>query len=426
MPSRPATPTFFATIASYWAALKGWQRTAIIVVATLAALFIRRPDAFFRPQFWAEDFIFLILAEKLGWVTFTLPQSGYLHLMPRTIAWTATRLDPALQPAFFLLGWLIVLFAVVFSCLSRRLDLPYKPLLAAAVVLVPHTGEVFFNPTNVQWVAALGLLLTAFKAEPVRWLDWLVDILFVVFSGLSGPFAMFTLPLFARRLWNRRTAASAFLLTGVIAAALIQSWFIYHSPPDLEFVGPFSAYDLVVNIAYRLPDNVFFGALLTGAAGQSAALIVGAITLAFVGFSVWQIGRVPEHQLHRRDIAWFIGYLVCLLGITTIRKRFDLWGFGDITNGDRYFFIAKVILLWITIAACGAAQQRWLKWSLALLLVCSITTNLPRFRFAHYIDTHWYAQCADIRAGREVEVRINPGWRFKYRRGSVDSFGPLQ
>ena len=412
--------------ATAWSLTSG-KRLVLAATALLLVLFARRPDAFYRPQFWAEDFIFLILAEKFGLSTFTWPQSGYLHLLPRSIAWPATFLDPALQPPFFLLGSLAVTLGVALSCLSLRLPLPFKPLLALAVVLVPHTGEVFFNPTNVQWIACLGLLLTALKSDPRTLGEWAVDCFFVIFGGLSGPFAIFALPLFVRRIWQRRTKATWILAIAVAAAAATQTWFIGHAPADQEFSGPFSGFNLAANLAFRWPDNVFFGILLQPQAGKLVAILAGGAALAVILAAIWQTGRTGDAQARRlrSDLVWLFVFVVCLLASTTVRKRFDVWGFGDLHNGDRYFFIAKVVLLWIAIAACGSIAGSWLKWTVAALLICGLLANLPRFRFAPYHDFEWYKLCPAIRADQELMIRINPAWTFKYRRGSDDSVGPL-
>ena len=147
--------------------------------------------------------------------------------------------------------------------------------------------------------------------------------------------------------------------------------------------------------------------------------MLGLTTLGFIGFAAWRSER------HRAALFWLGGFVLCLLATITVRKRFDLWGFGDLTNGDRYFFIPKVVLLWAAGIVFAAAQIRWVKWTAFALMVCSVATNAPRYKFATNADYGWYAKCAEIRAGGEVEVVINPGWKFKYRRGSPNSVGPL-
>jgi hypothetical protein len=67
-------------------------------------------------------------------------------------------LDPAWWPAFYNGVSFVIWLAVLARLFSSRLDLPGKPWLALAIIAVPHTGEVFFNITNLQW-------LTAFRAD---------------------------------------------------------------------------------------------------------------------------------------------------------------------------------------------------------------------------------------------------------------------
>ena len=157
---------------------------------------------------------------------------------------------------------------VLGSCLSRRHDLPLKAWLAAMVLLVPHSGEVFFNPTNAQWVAALGILITTLKNDPARPREWFADLGFVFVAGLSGPFIIFVAPFFAIRFVLRKSRASGVLFGAAVLAAAVQMGFIAHAPTDREFSGPFTLLGLFANVCFRLPCNAFFGVLITAAAGQ--------------------------------------------------------------------------------------------------------------------------------------------------------------
>ena len=62
-------------------------------------LYARMPDAFSHPQFWAEDgTIFFLDAHSGGWRALLDPYSGYLHLIPRAVAWLAELLPYELIP----------------------------------------------------------------------------------------------------------------------------------------------------------------------------------------------------------------------------------------------------------------------------------------------------------------------------------------
>lgn len=393
--------------------------TLVAVACTaLVILVVRRPDAFLLPQFWAEDFLFLIEAERHGLASLLMPRAGYLHLIPRTLAWLATPLDPSLQPAFFLAGSLGVLAAVMAACLSSRHDLPAKPALALAVVLVPHTGEVFFNPTNAQWFAALALLLLVFKRDPTRPLEWLVDATTVLFAGLSGPFVLFLLPLFAFRTWSRRTRASTLLLAAVAGTACLQGWQLAHAPTEPELQGMFSAINLAANVSLRLPLTLVLGAAAGTAPGRPAVIAAGAALLLLLALAVVRARR------HRTEMFLILAFIATILAVTAVRKRFDLWMFGDTWNGDRYYFIPKIGLIWIALLLATDRERPLARIAATAVVAVGLLLNAPLYHFKPYIDYGWYAQCADIRAGKKVTVKTNPDWTYHYQRhGSTE--GPF-
>lgn len=382
---------------------------AVLALAVLI-LFARRPDAFLHPQFWAEDFLFFGDAERYGIKSLVMPIVGYLHLIPRTIAWLSAPWDPLLQPILYTLGSLGVVMVVLLGCLSTRHDLPWKPLLALAVVLVPHSGEVFFNPTNTQWIAALTLLLVACKRDPTTRLQTATDVGTLVFAGLSGPFSIFALPGFALRAWQRRSHSS-FVYLGVSAiTAAIQLACILILPSFPEFTGEFSSIKLLTIISYRLPFTLYLGVAATTQLGP----------IVPIGFAVLVLGlfaaasaRLRENRL---ELTFLVLFIATLLVATTFKKRFDLWNFGDLSNGDRYFFIPKVVILWISIILASQSTHQRLRKLLLVLTLAGLVLNLPRFSFAPFKIHPWYSLCPDIRQGKKIEIKINPGWTFRYQR----------
>lgn len=393
---------------------------AAIAVGAVALLLLRRPDAFLRPQFWAEDFLFLIDAETQGAGALFVPRAGYLHALPRLAGLVATGLDPVLQPAIFLLAWLAAAFVVVGSCLSSRLDLPAPARLGciAAFVLVPHSGEVFFNPTNAQWVAALALLLTALKAEPARRRDWLVDGGVILVAGFSGPFALAALPVFAWQAACRRRRASFLRLALVAVPAAVQAAIALRGPADTEFSGPFSATGLVASLVYRIPGVVLLGPEGVRGITREAAWVVAFVCAGLLGLVI------QRTRAQRSTLVAILLFGAVVIAMTALRKRPDLWAYGDVANGDRYFFIPKVLLLWFVVIAGAAAHRRWLRRSAGALLVVALVLNAGQFRFRPYRDYGWYELAPRIRRGETVVVTVNPDWEFNYRRGAKDAGGP--
>src|SRR5258708_2179434 len=81
-------------LAKWWSS----NRRAAIMLAATVILLIRKTDAFANPQFWAEDFTFLLNGQDDGIRALFVPLAGYLHAIPRLIAAIAAPLDPCLQP----------------------------------------------------------------------------------------------------------------------------------------------------------------------------------------------------------------------------------------------------------------------------------------------------------------------------------------
>lgn len=404
--------------------LKGFPKVAAIASSWPAVLAIcilllvaRRPDAFIKPQFWAEDFLFLTDAETSGFHSLIEPKAGYLHAIPRLAALTARIVDPILQPAVFLVWWLIVWGLLFFSIYSPRSLLPGKSLLALATVLVPHQGEVFFNPTNAQWIGGLALVLVALRSDPKSPIAWTFDVGVLILLGLSGPFSIVCVPLLLLRWWHERSWQSAVLFVTCLSVAIVQYRFIASYPPDTEFTGPFSAASLLAAFCYRIPAGLVVGAAFLPNLGRATIIGVGLMLIAGM---VWRTCAVRGQRILLTLVAAMILFFV----VGTLRKRFDLWAHLTLTGGDRYFYIPKVIALWVlTIVACTDPKSV-ARWAASTALVASMIVNTTLFRFPDYREYGWYAQCDDIRSGKEVVVTVNPDWKFRYQRGKGIIFGP--
>src|SRR3954471_24873676 len=196
-----------------------WAAVGLAVVV----LFIRRPWALATPQLWAEDgSIHLLDNDNFGAHAILMPYRGYLHLLPRLIAWTASLFaDVSHWPLFYNTAAFLIMVALLARFTSSRLDLPGKPWLVLSFVLAAHTNELFFNITNLHWVTSFFLLQQVFIARPKNDAMLLGDLLIILVVGLTGPFVVVFLPLFAWRWWRDRCLENtAFLLAAVTAAAI--------------------------------------------------------------------------------------------------------------------------------------------------------------------------------------------------------------
>ena len=195
------------------------------VIAPLAVVIARRPDAIFNPQFWAEDGkVFYADAYNFGFRSVAWPVAGYLQTLPRLAALLS--LGFPFRAAPFVLNCIAIVVQVLPAVLllSKRLDPvgTWRPrcLLAFLYLTLPNSHELHGNITNAQWALALSALLVIF-ARPAKSLPARVfDIVVVGLCSLTGPFVILIAPIgVAKRYMDRPETAAAFTLALAPTAA---------------------------------------------------------------------------------------------------------------------------------------------------------------------------------------------------------------
>jgi hypothetical protein len=381
-------------------------------------LFLRYPDWFFRPRLWAEDLpVFFVGARVDGPTAILAPYAGYIHLIPRLIAWLGAGLDPSRIPAFYLYSSFVVTLLVVARVFSRRLGLPCRPVLALAIVAVPHTGEIFLNITNIQWITALSLVLTLVMRDPGSASEWAGDIAVLLLAGLTGPFSVFLLPFFILRALERRTAASGWVLAVLGLAAAVQGWHLFGnlrgSVPGASG-GTVEVTNLAAVLSSRLPL-----ALLGSqgwVAGVSRAFVIGAGVCGALAIFAMAFAR-GGYRRERICLLMFAGVLVAF---STARVREDLWDYREMVNGDRYFYIPKVLLLWVVLTylwrrSLSSLSPAMLTAAAGLYCVSMIPYVELGGHGARHVERPYFAwdvYCGSIRSGNEVAAEVSPGWRI--------------
>jgi hypothetical protein len=388
----------------------GWCLAVTMAVLAAAILLLRRPDALLRPQFKAEDgVIFFNDAYEQGPGCLLAPYAGYLHTVPRIVACLAMAFDPAWAPAFYALASLLVQLSVIAVLFSPRVDLPAKPWLALALVLAPHTGEVFVNLTNAQWPLAMVLVLMLIARDPDTPGQSLADMLTVTLSGLTGPFIVFLMPLFAGRAMKRRSVASVLLalLAGLIAG--VQLAFLARERAALVLQGSADPWRFLGILSARLYGTFFGGYGIPHFTATLGWVVLGGAITAVLA---WRAFRPGPWAGARRLLA---GAWVCLVVPVGIKFFRDAEIISYPVNGDRYFYLPHVLLAWMIVLECARAKGSW-RILAAVPLVVALAANLPSFRAAPLTDYAWPRQVQAIREGRAFAIPINPvGWMMVSR-----------
>lgn len=386
-----------------------WKSASLIATlfVVAGALYLRKPGVFARPQFWAEDgsiFYYQAVLDRASAVF--EPYNGYLHLVMRLTAALAAAGDPLYAPTVFLAVSFLLTLAVAAACFSPRVDLPCRPLLALSLVLVPHTGEVFANLTNLQWILALGLLLLLLAEDARTPWQWGADLGGVVLLGLTGPFVVLWLPLFWWRFLRRRTCAAGTLAGIAAALAGVQVTSLFTHPwPQAPGTSPWI--DWLRVPSQRLAGSLFMPASL---AEHTPLVVMAGVGLACFGGMFWLAARAPG----RREQRWMMLAAAALIVAGVLYKfRGELGQIRAIGNGDRYFYLPKVVLLWSLVCELPTAGAR--RWINGALLAVSLLASVTSFRAPDYVDYHWSEYAARIRTGKPVTIPINPpGWSVSF------------
>jgi hypothetical protein len=400
-----------STIAAFRA---WWQnpRLTFWVLAGLALLlFLRKPHQLHTPQLWAEDgSIFLVQADLHGASAITMPYMGYLHTLPRLIAWTAPKLlDPAWWPHFYNGISFVIWLAVLARLFTSRFDLPGKPWLALAFAIVPHSGEVFFNVTNLQWLTAFVLIQQAMIAAPRNSAERIGDRLILAFVTLTGPFGIAFLPLIVWRWWRDRSRDNAWLVIIVVLGAAIQAWFVIRTGPRFEFQSePLQLGPTFVVLARRLVAWPLFG--------RDLALGLSTVTVGWLGvvmlvlLPAWAL-RPHRHRLLRAQI---VAALALITAAAVYRTRPDTWAADNLDFGDRYFYIPRVLLAWLLIWEFNATPR-----VVAILARVSglivLLVQLRTYSVVAPTNYHWADHVDPIRRGVPADIPTLPErWTLHY------------
>ena len=385
-----------------------FERTSFALLLVVLAVVLRRPDALFHPQFELEDgAVFFGQNYNFGWHAIFIPYSGYLHLIPRLVAFAAGALPLVLQPAAYVYTALAVLLAVTARLFRPGVRLPRKLWLALAIVLtVRGTGESLVNLASVQWFLALVpvlLILEDATARSRRRAVW--DLVVLALIGLSTPIVALCAPLFAWRLVRTRSRWSALCLGAAVATGMIQQWFHHRQPVDPSVLP--TAEQWAIFLGSKCAGVLLFGSTLAQTAVSpwlALALLVGLVALL--------VGLTRQRPRLREPAVVFalFGALMLLGGMMRFVKTIDLC--LPILQEDRYLYLPRLMLGWALLLPVGGARPGWRRTLLAGALALAALSAAVDLRCPARPDRQWAQQVAGVRPGCWAWLKGNPHWNI--------------
>ena len=252
----------------------------------LLLLVSRDPYRLIDAPLWAEDGpLWIYDAYNTGIASLLIPHTGYLQTFPRLIGFSTNLVPLEWVPTIFALAGFLTQVLPAWLMLTDRGKTLIPNLWARLLLIlfylgVPNSFETFVNVTNAQWHIAIVMFLIIIMTVPKTRFWRIVEYLYLVIGGLSGPFSFVLAPL---AWWQARTEFSFRGARGVQAlmltlTALIQAGFVIASAGSERHLQP-------------------LGATLTG----FARITVGQIFLAAIIGSK-HVSRLEQMPLWHADI----------------------------------------------------------------------------------------------------------------------------
>jgi hypothetical protein len=376
----------------------------ICIVSITTILYWRRPDAFYNPQFWAEDGnYFFTNAFFLGVKSFLIPLSGYYHTLARLVAWIGSWMPVRYAPRWYELASWAMLVSIIGYIFSARFPLrnELKYLLGLALVATTVENEVFFNLANWATITSLFWLLLAISKEPQSRIQYFFDSMLLVLAGLNSPFVICLWPIFLLRWRVRRTTFSLYLFIFSLFITLIQIWNMLVRVREggvFPTITPIFA-DVIV---YRF-GFMFLGVLIYKLQLANPLRILGLIVvIGFYGCLFWQAARTKNWPMLTILGG---GMLTTILSFYVMRHALDVL----IHISGRHFFIPTVTLAW---ALLLSDFKRWyIKWPPLAIIFVAFLFFTPSNKNQVLPDLDWAGQTALCTGTQPLcKIPINPVW----------------
>jgi hypothetical protein len=116
---------------------------------------------------------------------------------------------------------------------------------------------------------------------------------------------------------------------------------------------------------------------------------------------------------HRNERFILAGGVTLVVAATLFRLRNDLGSLAGIAMGDRYFYLPKLLSVWLLIQAWAAGD--WRRPLAIAACACVLAATLVGWHYERLDDQHWPDYARRIERGEKtIDIPINPGWKLTH------------
>jgi hypothetical protein len=386
----------------------------VVVLLALAIIWLRTPSTFTLPQFWGEDVYFFAMSRERGWAVLLQTLAGYHLTIQFLVGIFGSYFPPYWAPAIYNYSAVLLTLLVVWLVTSPRLDMPRKPLMALAVVIVPMGYEEIGTITNIQWILPIGAFALLFMRRASSNLVLLGEAIFLGLTSVSGPFSIFLTPIF---LWRTLAVSDPaerrrlLVLSAVAGAgALVQVHALLTSPSLIFEPSPYH-WTLWLTLPFKQIGTVF---------GPVANIFEG--VGGFVSAALCTV-LIAALALRRP----FRDQKIAMIAFAAAIAFGGMWKFhvalGTQILAQRYFYCGSIFLIWFI---CCLSAERGLRAPLTALVIATEILLLPAIagtpRIGH--DYEWREWARFIDSGIPVNIPTAPeSWYLDLAGSQTGRFG---
>lgn len=402
----------------------GWPLPLIFFSVTI--LYFRRPDAFLLPQLWAEDGLhWMVPALNSPFSSIFDPYAGSLQLAMMLAGLIASFLPLVFTPTIFLIFAISAKVLPVVVAHSKRFRTVFKnrALLWALTIfylLQPNMWEIHANLTNINWHLAL-LAFLVLAAPDVRSRAWKwFDRLALFIACLTGPFALFLLPISIIIYLQKKTKSSIekLIIVSVCASIQLVTLFGMKNAGSLDLSAIFTHTKLLLQaIGTQISGANVIGGEAIGSSplSQNVSILFGVLALLIMFLGI---------ILGNNNLRLFIMFSLIILTASLLRTQTDdlvqLWTNFASGDGDRYFFIPS--LAWFSALLYIMRYPNIILRSFSLLIIsCIALFAIPAdFTYSERKDTGYYQYVEELNSSSSGTVLChepnpitpNDAWKF--------------
>ncbi|WP_252195333.1 hypothetical protein [Brachyspira hyodysenteriae] len=409
----------------------------IIIIILTIFMYLRNINILLNPQLWAEDGnIFFQQYYDYGLKSIFSPYAGYLHVVPRSIIAISFILSELFNKGIMLVPMFSVFISNLLSayCLGYICskdfewvgELKLRLLLSLLLCFVPHTSEIYSNPTNLHWIIGYFLFLVSInmihnKSIPKGFILipiflFSISSTFVIFLGMASAFVFFDYIFTLIKLKSIKYNIKNIFIK-ILNLLIINIGLIVHS---IVIILGKRAEKGDINLIYLI-ESVFY--IFLKLFFDINKFYTNNIIFILISLFILLIISIKFLKYKYIFIFYLFSILMIFMGNNS--TKFYL-------NNVRYMFMPTSIILTFIILNFILIYKNKIKkiyYYIYCILICILSINYFIFNFSNKFilsDLKWnqFASMYDKNGNGNIFIPINPtpgNWRVNIKANILDT-----